>query len=115
MSEETQNPFMEMYATWEKVMAESLDIMVRSPAFIASMAKLFENLMVSSEQIDRTVQSTLHAMNLPSGKDVRDIFEALGSLRLAVDELKGQVDLLLQQTAQAGRKRSEGRKKRRTR
>lgn len=54
-------------------------------------------------------------MNLPSGKDVRDIFEAVGSLRLAVDELKGQVDLLLQQTAQAGRKRSEGRKKRRTR
>lgn len=97
MSErQAKNPFVEAYAAWEKMMADSLDTMLRSPAFVANMAKAFENFMASKEQIDRSVQATLRAMNLPSTKDMADVAEALGSLRRTVDELKGKVDLLQQ-------------------
>lgn len=60
-----KNPFIEMYAVREKMMVDSLDAMLRSPAFVASMAKVFENFMTSKEQINRRIQVTLRAMNLP--------------------------------------------------
>lgn len=112
MSEETKNPFLEMYGAWEKLMAESFDAMLRSPAFTSNIAKLFEHVMVSREQIDRSIQSALHAMNLPSGKDVTNIFDALGALKREVDALKGKVDLLLRQASQESGKRREGPKRR---
>lgn len=97
MSErQAKNPFVEAYAAWEKMMADSLDTMLRSPAFVANMAKVVENFMTSKEQIDRSVQAALRVMNLPSTKDMADIAEALGSLRRAVDEVKAKVDLLHQ-------------------
>jgi hypothetical protein len=95
-----KNPFIEMYGAWEKMMADSLETMLRSPAFVVSMAKIFENFMASKEQIDRTAQATLRAMNLPSTKDVADVADALGSLRRTVEELRGKVDLLLEQRSQ---------------
>ena len=98
--ERVKNPFIEMYAAWEKMMADSLDAMLRSPAFVASMAKVLENFMMSKEQIDRSVQATLRAMNVPSTKDIAEILDALGSLRLAVDELNGKVNLLFQHDSQ---------------
>ncbi|MFQ5553438.1 MAG: hypothetical protein ACE5G5_11300 [Candidatus Methylomirabilales bacterium] len=94
--EKVKNPFMEMYSTWEKMMAESFDSMMRNPAFVANMAKAFENSLISKEQIDRSVQDTLRAMSLPSTRDIAQIMDALGSLRVAVDELRGKVDSLLQ-------------------
>jgi hypothetical protein len=116
--ERVKNPFIEMYAAWEKMMADSLDAMLRSPAFVAGLGKVFENVIMSKEQIDRSVQATLRAMNVPSTKDLADIGEALGSLRRTVDELRGKVDSLLQQDSpergfqgesSAGRKPRAGR------
>lgn len=112
MSEETKNAFMEMYGAWEKMMAESFDTMLRSPAIITNIAKLFEHVMVSREQFDRSIQSALHAMNLPSGKDVATIYDALGSLKREVDALKGKVDLLLTRASRESGKRREGPKRR---
>lgn len=100
--EKLKNPFMEMYSIWEKMMTESLDAMLRNPTFVTSMAKVFESSLVFKEQIDKSIQATLHAMNLPSTKDIADIYDALGSLRIEVDELKRKMDLLLQKVSQEG-------------
>lgn len=100
--EKIKNPFMEMYGAWEKMMAESFDSMMRDPAFVANMAKAFENTLISKEQIDRSVQDTLQAMSLPSTRDIAHILDAVGSLRVAVDELKVKVDSLLQKPSREG-------------
>lgn len=97
--EKIKNPFMEMYNAWEKMMAESLDAVLRNPTFVAGMARVFESSLVFKEQIDKSIQATLHAMNLPSTKDIADISDALGSLRTEVDELKRKMDLLLQKVS----------------
>ena len=94
--EKMKNPFMEMYNAWEKMMTESLDAMLRNPAFVASMARVFESSLVFKEQIDKSIQAALHAMNLPSTKDIADILDVLGALRAEMDELKRKIDLLLQ-------------------
>ncbi len=108
MSEQqAKNPFIEMYAAWEKMMADSLDAMLRNPAFVAAMGKVFENLMTSKEQIDRSVQGALRAMNLPSTKDMAEIFDALGALRLTVDELRGKIDQLAQRAPSEGETQTE--------
>ena len=100
MAEETvKNPFVEMFAQWEKAMAENFDALLRNPAFIASMGKVLESSLDFKKQIDESIQSYLHAMNLASTKDIDKVWKEIALLKLQVDELKGKLGVLLQRSA----------------
>lgn len=86
---------LEMFAAWQKMMAEGMDNFLRNPLLLATMGKGLEGSSVFKEQIDRSLQAYLQALNLPSTRDVQGVLEGLRSLQGEVEALKTKVDQLL--------------------
>lgn len=63
-----QSPQLEMCAVWQKMMSESMETLLRSPLFLAAMGKGLENSLLVKEQVDKSLQTYLQALNLPSTK-----------------------------------------------
>jgi len=99
-----QSPQLEMFAVWQKMMSESMETLLRSPLFLAAMGKGLENSLLVKEQVDKSLQAYLQALNLPSTKDVQRVLEGLRSLQAEVEALRAKVDQLLE--ASGGRKGS---------
>lgn len=89
-----KNPYMEMYAAWEKIMAENLDTLLRNPAFLTSMGQVMERSLTLKEHMDRAMGTTLRAMHLPSTRETDQILADITALREEVTELRTQVERL---------------------
>lgn len=94
-----KSPQLEMFAVWQKMMSESMETLLRSPLFLATMGKGLENSLVFKEQIDKSLQAYLQALNLPSTKDVQRVLEGLRRLQAEVEALRAKVDQLLETPA----------------
>ena len=68
------------------------------------MGKGLENSLLVKEQVDKSLQAYLQALNLPSTKDIQRVLEGLRSLQAEVEALRAKVDQLLE--ASGGRKGS---------
>ena len=92
--EKGRNPYMEMFAAWEKMMSENMDNLLRNPAFLASMGKALEHSLTFKEHIDKAIYTALRTMHLPSTQETNRILEEITSLRGEVAGLRAQVERL---------------------
>lgn len=102
MSEEKvgeKNPQLEMFAVWQKMMSGGMDSFLRNPLLLATMGKGLENSAVFKEQIDKSLQTYLQALNFPSTRDIEGVLEGLRTLQSDVEALKAKVDQLLRAPA----------------
>ncbi len=92
--EKGKNPYMEMFAAWEKMMSENMDTILRNPAFLASMGKALEHSLTFKEHLDKAIYTALRAMHLPSTQETDRILEEIAALRGEVAGLRAQVERL---------------------
>jgi len=85
-------PFAEMIALWQKMMLESFEAMVRTPAFTGILGKALEGSNLIRDQVEKGLQASLRAMNLPTAEDLRRMTEGLAlmqaQLQVVQDYLK---------------------------
>jgi hypothetical protein len=90
-----KEPQLEMFAVWQKMMSGGMENFLRNPLLLATMGKGLEDSAAFKEQIDKSLQAYLQALNLPSTRDVQGVLEGLRTLQGEVEALKAQIDQLL--------------------
>jgi hypothetical protein len=121
MSEEKAGekiPQLEMFAVWQKMMSEGMEGFLRNPLLLTTMGRGLESSPVIKEHIDKSLQTYLQALNLPSTRDIQGVLEGLRNLQGEVEALKAKVDQLLEMpsrrkaagpaTRRGARRRSSG-------
>ncbi len=97
-----KSPHLELFAAWQKMMSEGMETFLRSPLLFATIGKGLEGSQVFREQIDKSLQAYLQALNLPSTRDIQGVLEGLRNLRVELEALKARVDQLAT-TTQTGK------------
>jgi len=90
--EKPQVPFGEMIALWQKMMWEGFEMMLKGPAFAANLGKAFENVPAFHEQLQKNIQVSLKAMNLPTAEDLHRIAEGISAMRVQIEAMRGYLD-----------------------
>jgi hypothetical protein len=90
--EKAQVPFGEMFALWQKMMWEGFEMMLKGPAFAAGLGKAFENVPAFHEQLQKNIQASLKAMNLPTTEDLHRIAEGISAMRVQIEAMRGYLD-----------------------
>lgn len=90
--EKPQVPFGEMMALWQKMMWEGFEMMLKGPAFATGLGKAFENLPAFHEQLQKTIQASLRAMNLPTTEDLHRIAEGIAGMRVQIEAMRGYLE-----------------------
>lgn len=90
--EKPQVPFGEMIALWQKMMWEGFEMMLKGPAFAANLGKAFENVPAFNEQLQKNIQASLKAMNLPTADDLHRIAEGISAMRVQIEAMRGYLD-----------------------
>ncbi len=89
--EKPQTPFPDMmafWANWQKMMWESFETMMKTPAFAAGLGKAFESSTTFQNQIQKNIQAGLKAVNLPTSEDLGRINEGLSAMQTQLEAMK---------------------------
>ena len=95
MAEEKQQmPFAEMMTLWQKMVWEGFEMMLKAPAFAAGVGKAFEGSTALQEQIHKSIQASLKAMQLPTVEDFRRITEGLNAMQAQLEAMKSYLGVV---------------------
>ena len=95
-AETGKNPYMEIFAAWEKAMSENMDALFRNPAFLTGMGQIMEHSLTFKEHIDKAIGANLRAMQLPSTRETDQILAEMTALRGELAGLRTQLERLLE-------------------
>ena len=89
MAEEKQQmPFGDMLTLWQKMVWEGFEMMLKAPAFSAGIGKAFESSTPIQEQIQKSIQAGLKAMQLPTIEDFHRVNEGLSAMQAQLEAMK---------------------------
>ena len=63
-------------------------MMLKAPAFTAGLGKAFEGSTAMQEQIQRSIQASLKAMQLPTAEDLRRVAEGVSAMQAQLEAMK---------------------------
>ena len=86
--EKYQMPFGEMVTLWQKMVSEGFEMMLKAPAFTAGLGKAFEGSTAVQEQMQRSLQASLKAMQLPTAEDLRRVAEGVSAMQAQLEAVK---------------------------
>lgn len=86
--EKQQMPFGEMFSMWQKMMWEGFEMMLKGPGFAAGVGKAFEGSTALQEQVQKGIQASLKAMQLPTVEDLRRVTEGLSAMQAQLEAMK---------------------------
>ncbi len=86
--EKQQTPFGEMVTLWQKMVWEGFEMMLKAPAFAAGVGKAFEGSTAIQEQIHKSIQATLKAMQFPTVEDLRGVTEGLAAMQAQLEAMR---------------------------
>lgn len=86
--EKPQTPFGDMVALWQKMIWEGFETMLKAPTFAAGVGKAVESSATLQDQIQKSIQASLKAMQLPSADDLRRIAEGFSTMQAQLDAMK---------------------------
>ena len=87
-------PFGEMMALWQKMMWEGFEMMMKTSAFGATLGKAFEGPTAVQEQIQKSMQAGLKAMNVPTTEDLRRITDGVAAMQAQLEAMKQYLGVL---------------------
>ena len=92
----------QMVESQEQVMSKSLQDMMGTEAFAASMGKYLDGLFNVQGVISKALEQHYRTLNLPSRSDVTRLAGEVAELRAAVDRLDEKIDVLASRLPRSG-------------